>query len=208
MTTLGTVWNIRGMANIELGEFSLEKMDRAVEAVRERLHRAKSALERAGAPYAVIGGHAVAAWITRVNPLLVRYTRDVDIVIRRGDFERVKDAFEAAGFISRHSAGIEKFLDGPQGKARDAVHVLFAGEKVRPDDLHPIPDIEPNEFADGYRFASLEWIMQMKLTLFRDKDRTHVRDLLGAGLVYDTWLAKLPADLAARLKQLIDTPHG
>jgi hypothetical protein len=130
------------MATVELGEFSLERMDRAVKSVRERLRRATSALERAGAPYAVIGGHAVAAWIMRVDPLLARYTRDVDVVIRRGDFERVKAAFEAAGFVSRHSAGIEMFLDGPQGKARDAVHVLFAGEKVRPDDLYPIPDID------------------------------------------------------------------
>ena len=28
---------------------------------------------------------------------------------------------------------IEMFLDGPGAKARDAVHVVFAGEKVRPE---------------------------------------------------------------------------
>ena len=41
---------------------------------------------------------------------------------------------ERAGFVYRHVKGIDMFLDGPGTKARDAVHVLFAGEKVRPDD--------------------------------------------------------------------------
>jgi len=196
------------MANVELGEFSLERMDRAVEIVRERLRRTTAALERAGVPYAVIGGHAVAAWVSRVDPLLVRYTRDVDIVIRRSDFERVKTALEEAGFVSRHSAGLEMFLDGPQGKARDAVHVLFAGEKVRPEDPHPIVDIEPYELGDGFRFVALESVVRMKLTSFRDKDRMHLRDLLEADLIDASWLAKLPSDLASRLKLLIDTPNG
>ncbi len=196
------------MALVELGEFSLERMDRAVEIVRERLRRATAALERAGVHYAVVGGHAIAAWVSRVDPLLVRYTRDVDIAIRRSDFERVKTAFEAAGFVSRHSAGMEMFLEGPQGKARDAVHILFAGEKVRADDLYPITDVEPYELGDGFRFVALESIVRMKLTSYRDKDRTHLRDLLEAGLIDASWLAKLPSDLASRLKLLIDTPDG
>jgi hypothetical protein len=196
------------MAKPELGEFSLERMDRAVETVRDRLLRATAALEHAGLPYAVIGGHAVAAWVSRVDPLLVRYTRDVDIVVRRSDFGRVKVALEGIGFVSRHSAGMEMFLDGPDSKARDAVHVLFAGEKVRPDDLYPTADVEPFETVDGFRFVGLESIVRMKLTSFRDKDRTHLRDLLGAGLIDDSWLPKLPVDLAIRLKQLIDTPNG
>src|SRR5262245_39451006 len=155
------------MADTELDKLSLERMDRAVERVRDRLLRATAALEVVGVPYAVIGGHAVAAWVTRVDPLLARYTRDVDIIVRRNEFARVKAALEAAGFISRHSAGIEMFLDGPETKARDAVHVLFAGEKVRPDDLHPAADVEPFETVDGYRFVGLESIVRMKLTSFR-----------------------------------------
>jgi hypothetical protein len=38
------------MANVELGEFSLERMDRAVEKVRDRLLRATEVLEQAGVP--------------------------------------------------------------------------------------------------------------------------------------------------------------
>ena len=50
--------------------------------------------------------------------------------------------------------------------------------------------------------------MFMKLTSFRDKDRTHLRDLLEVGLIEESWLAILPVDLAARLKELLDTPDG
>ena len=46
-----------------------------------------------------------------------------------------------AGFVHRHAAGIDMLLDGPEAKARDAVHLVFAGEKVRPEYLLPTPDV-------------------------------------------------------------------
>jgi hypothetical protein len=67
------------MSRIEIGEVSWERMIRAVEKVRERLMHAVSALEKAEIPYAVSGGHAVAAWVSRVDEAAVRNTRDVDI---------------------------------------------------------------------------------------------------------------------------------
>ena len=111
---------------IEIGEVSWERMIRAVEKVRERLLRAAGALDRAGIPYAVAGGNAVAAWVARVDEAAVRNTRDVDIVLRRTDLEAAKTALAGAGFVYRHSPSIDMFLDGPKAKARDAVHVLFA----------------------------------------------------------------------------------
>ncbi len=63
----------------------------------------------------------------------MRNTRDVDIVLNRNDLEPAKSALEAAGFVYRHFADVTMFLDGPDAKARDAVHVVFAGEKVRPE---------------------------------------------------------------------------
>src|SRR5881396_2368683 len=104
-----------------LGPFSLDRMVRAVEKVRERLLRATAALEKAGIPYAVAGGNAVAVWVTRVDESAVRNTRDVDILIRRADLAAVKTALEGAGFVYRHSAGVDIFLDGAVAKARDAV---------------------------------------------------------------------------------------
>ena len=42
-----------------LGPFSLDRAVRAVEKVRERLLRSTAALEAAGLPYAVAGGHVL-----------------------------------------------------------------------------------------------------------------------------------------------------
>jgi hypothetical protein len=48
----------------------------------------------------------------------------------------------------------------------------------------------------------------MKLTAWRDKDRTHLRDMIGVGLLDATWPARLPPTLGARLQQLLDNPNG
>jgi hypothetical protein len=190
------------------GSFSLEAMERAVGKVYERLLRATAVLEGAGIAYAVVGGHAVAAWVSRVDESATRNTRDVDILIRRADLQGAKDALEKVGFVYRHSAEVDLFLDGPDAKARDAVHVLFAGEKVRPHEPLPNPDVAESEMADRFRVLALPALVRIKLTAFRDKDRTHLRDLLEVGLIDATWTTRLSPELAARLQTLLDTPEG
>ena len=192
----------------ELGHFSLDRMVRAVEQVRERLLRAARALENAGVPYAVAGGNAVALWVSRVDEAAVRNTRDVDILIRRSDLDAAKAALDAAGFVYRHSKGADLFLEGPEGKARDAVHVVFANEKVRPHEALPNPDVTDAEPAAEFRVLSLDALVRIKLTAYRDKDRTHLRDLIDVGLIDESWCQRLPAELSQRLRQLIETPEG
>ena len=196
------------MADIVLGPVSWERMIRAVEKVRERLERAAAALEQAGVPYAVAGGNAVAAWVSRVDEAAVRNTQDVDILLRRVDLDRAKEALAKAGFVYRHTASTDMFLDGPGAKARDAVHVVFAGEKVRKEYPLPAPDVNESEPAGAFRVLALESLVRMKLTSFRDKDRTHLRDFIEVGLVDVTWRDRLPPDLAVRLQELLDHPEG
>lgn len=195
------------MSSVQLGPVSWERMIRAVEKVRERLLRAAAALESAGIPYSVVGGNAAAAWVSRVDESAVRNTQDVDILLRRSDLEAAKSALELAGFVYRHAASIDMFLDGPDARARDAVHVIFAGERVRPEYLETTPDVTDSEPAAGFQVASLDALLRMKLTSYRDKDRVHVRDLIGVGLVDATWLPRLPSGLAARLASLLDNPE-
>jgi hypothetical protein len=183
-------------------------MIRAVEKVRQRLLRATSALDRANVLYAVIGGNAVAAWVSRIDETAVRNTQDVDLLIRRNDMDLATAALTAAGFIRQETLGVEMFLEGPQAGVRDAVHVMFAGEKVKPDDAAPAPDVVESERAVDYQVLSLEALVRMKLTAFRDKDRTHIRDLLGVGLIDAAWLNRFPAELATRLQLILDTPNG
>jgi len=187
----------------------LDRMVLAVERVRDRLERASSALEAAKIPYAIAGGNAVAAWVATIDAAAVRNTQDVDILLRHSDLDAAATALERAGFIRRRVAGIEMFLDGPDAKARDAVHILIANEKVRPEYAAAAPDVTESEKPAGTKIhiMSLEALVRMKLTSFRDKDRTHLRDMLEVGLINAAWKNRFSADLAARLQQLIDTPE-
>ena len=197
------------MATFHLtGEALWNRMNRAVEKIQERLERTATILEAAGIPYAIIGGNAVRAWVAQMDEAAVRTTRDVDILLRRADFSRAIVAMEAAGFVYRHAASIDMFLDGPGTKDRDAVHVLFAGEKVRPEDVVPTPDVEDAIEINTHRFIRLESLVRMKLTSFRDKDRMHLRDMNDVELIDDTWPARYPPVLAARLQEILDTPNG
>jgi hypothetical protein len=100
------------------------------------------------------------------------------------------------------------FLDGPKAKARDAVHIIFAGEHVRPGEPVAHPDVTDSEPADEYQILSLEALVRTKLTAFRDKDRVHLRDLIDVGLIDANWRLRFPEPLGERLQQLLDTPNG
>src|SRR5207253_1566390 len=163
---LGARYNNR-MSGSMAANISWERMIRAVEKVRERLLRASSALEKAGIPYAVVGGNAVASWVSSVDEAAVRNTQDVDLLLRRSDLDAATAALAPAGFVRRHVAGIDLFLDGPKAKARDAVHLVFAGEKVRPEYILPAPDVSESEQAASHRVLALEPLVRMKLTSFR-----------------------------------------
>ena len=186
----------------------LDRMERAVAKVRERLLRATKALSEAGIPYAVVGGHAVASWVATIDEGAVRNTRDVDILVRREDLPAVTTALEAAGFVKDELLGVDMFRDGADGKPSEAVHLLFSGEKTRSDHLQPAPELETVEDPAEFRVIVLESLVLMKLMSNRDKDRTHLRDLVDQGLVDQNWVAKLPPELGERLLHILDTPGG
>jgi hypothetical protein len=100
------------------------------------------------------------------------------------------------------------FLDGPQAKARDVVHAILAAEKVKPHDVIASPDVSESESTATFRLITLEALVRMKLTSFRDKDRTHLRDLIEVGLVGASWLALLPEPLRHRLQEIFENPEG
>ena len=186
----------------------LDRMERAVAKVRERLLRATAALNAAGIPYAVVGGHAVASWVATVDEGAVRNTRDVDIMVRRADLPAVTAALEKAGFVADELLGVVMFRDGPDGKPSEAVHLLFSGERIRPDHLLPAPELTTVEDPGGYRVVTLESLLILKLMSNRDKDRTHLRDLVALGLIDHSWIAKMPPQLGERLQHILNTPQG
>lgn len=193
---------------VGMGVDVLDRMERAVLKVRERLLQATSALNAARIAYAVVGGNAVASWVATIDAGAVRTTRDVDILVRRADLDAVTSTLEAAGFVRGELLDVIIFRDGPEGKPSEAVHLLFAGEKVRPDHPLPAPEIVTIDDPENYRVIALEPLVEMKLLLNRRKDQVHVLDLIGMGLVNATWLPKLPPVLAERLQALLDSPEG
>src|SRR6266567_1468633 len=180
----------------------------AAEKVKERLRRATKALDDAGVPYAIAGGNAVAEWVGRADEGAVRNTRDVDLLVRRIDLPAVRTALEAAGFVYCQLLDVDMFIDGPQGRPSEAVHILFAGEKVRPDYEHASPDLDESERAAEFQVAKLEALVRMKLIANRRKDQVHLLDLIGVGLIDATWPARFPPPLGERLQQLLDDPNG
>ena len=196
------------MADTAAGPIGWERALMAAEKVKERLRRAVKALDDAGVPYAVAGGNAVAEWVARVDEDAVRNTRDVDLLIRRSDLPAVRAALEAAGFVYYQLLDVDMFIDGPEGRPSGGVHILFAGEKVRPEYEHASPDLDESERAAEFQVTTLPALIRMKLVAWRDKDRTHLRDLIGVGLIDATWPSRLPPPLGERLQQLLDDPNG
>jgi hypothetical protein len=186
----------------------LERMVRAVEKVKERLHRAARALEAGNVPYAIIGGNAVAAFVAKIDEGSIRNTRDVDILIRRQDLELAKRAIDAAGFEHAQVAGVEMFIERPNGKPSEGVHLHFAGEKVKAADPVAAPEMSESEDGVAFRVLSLEALVRMKLVAFRLKDQVHLQDMTRIGLIDTTWPPRFPVVLADRLRQILANPDG
>ena len=141
----------------------------------------------------MVGGNAVAEWVGRIDEDAVRNTRDVDILIRRPDFPAVRACLEAVGFIYHEVLDVDTFIDGPQGKPSGGIRLLYAGEKVRQDDDYNLPEIEESERAVEFQVVNLEALLLMKLTSYRLKDRVHILDMIGVGLIDATQPARFPA---------------
>jgi hypothetical protein len=173
----------------------------AVDQILDIAKQFSRALESAGIPFRVIGGLAVFLHVEERDPEAARLTRDVDVAINRKDLERISRAVAPFGFHYRHIAGVDMFLTG-DGKARSGVHAVFVGEKVRPEYLEPVPGAEPVRSPRGILIAPVADLVRMKLTSFRLKDKVHIQDMDGVGLITPAIEAELPPLFRARLAEV------
>src|SRR5881398_794824 len=114
----------------------------ALDEVTDRLQRIARALSEAGVPYALVGGQAVALWVATKDPAAVRTTKDVDILLRRDDLPKARAAADTADFDYFETMGVGMFLEKTDPNPRRGVHLVWAGEKVRPEYLLPSPAID------------------------------------------------------------------
>jgi hypothetical protein len=189
---------------VRLPEDVWERHAMAVDDVNERMRRITTALETAGVPYALVGGQAVAAWVATSEPGAVRTTKDVDLLIRRCDLPAARAAARTVDMDYCEVVGVGMFLDREHPSPHVAVHLLWAGEKVRPDHPLPAPTIDERQvLGPGKAVVTVAGLVQMKLMANRDQDRVHLRDLIEVGLVGRSLLAGLHPALAARLEPLL-----
>lgn len=188
----------------------LERAEEYMRNLRAKAVRVSHALSAANIPHAIVGGMAVLGHVFRVNPAAIRNTRDLDMLLNRADLDKAATVFKTLGFSYRKVMGIPAFVpprEAVTGKSRfeESVHLIWAGERVRPEDLAAAPTLEERPTIlspDGYACLDVTRLLRMKLTSFRLKDQVHIQDMLKFGLITPPVRKALPPELLARLKQV------
>ncbi len=106
----------------------------------------------------------------------------------RADLGRITEAVRSLGLEYRHAAGVDMLVDANAPKARSGVRLLFVREKVRPNDLEPVPG--------------------MKLISFRQRDKAHIIDMDSVGLITPEIEAGLSEPLRDRLQSVRAEERG
>jgi hypothetical protein len=181
---------------------TLTAYDTFVDQLFEVMKRFTGALAQAGIEYRVIGGMAVMLHVRDRNPMAARLTNDVDAAVQRTDLPAIIRAVEPFGFTYRHVAGVDMLVDSAKPTARSAIHLVFVGEKVRKEYPEPVPFSPPAKTVEGALIATVADLVRMKLTSFRLKDRVHLQDMDGVGLISPEIEAGLPEILRLRLAEV------
>ena len=172
----------------------------------ERLFDLAEVVERifasAGLEYRIVGGLATYLYVEQVAPDSGRLTKDIDIAVRREDLEKIAQAAAPFGLEHRDVAGVDMLVPASEPSARRAVHLEFAGEKVRREYVEAVPDLGGYVSLRGIRLIPLGDLVRMKLTSFRAKDEAHLKDLDEAGLITAQIESGLSTALIDRLKRV------
>jgi hypothetical protein len=172
------------------------------------LHKIGGALAEAGIPHELVGGLAVLVHVEEADPAHAMLTRDIDLMVHRADLDRIKEAAGKHGFRFRHSAGLDMLLYGETNSARSAVHLIFSGEKVRPNQPSPNPPIAPEKRRIQGRevmVIPISDLVRMKLSSFRLKDQVHIQVMDAAGLITPMVEEELGEELRSRLQHVRET---
>lgn len=176
--------------------------EKRVERLFDLAARIEEAFAAAGLEYRVIGGLATYLYVEESEPDAGRLTKDIDIAVRREDLQRIARAVEPFGLIHRHVASIDMLVQTGDSSARRAVHLVFTGEKVRPEYVEAAPELGQERKIRGVRVIPLRGLVRMKLTSFRLRDQVHLKDLEEAGLITPEVEAGLSPVLRERLTQV------
>ena len=167
------------------------------------LERLLKVLQDADVNFEVVGGVAINAHILPLHRSRSFVTRDIDVLVRRNDLDRVAKAAEPLGYRARKMMGGYALIR-PEQDLAEAVHLLFVGEKSKSNQPFPHPELRPEEkhlFGLSVPVAPLADLLHMKLNSLRPKDLIHLETLDDAGLITPALERGLPQALQERLKE-------
>ena len=145
-----------------------------------------------GLEYRIAGGLAAYLYVEEREPDAGRLTKDIDIVVRCADLEKIAKAAAAFGLQHRQVAGVDMLVRPDQPSGRRAIR-LYPERTL---------DLGPCQRIKGLRLIPLADLIRMKLTSFRIKDQMHLKDLDEAGLIAPDAEAGLSPILAERLARV------
>lgn len=189
---------------VEAAQFSSANFlfDRAMYSLTDDLTRITSVLTEARIDFQLVGGVAILAHILDRDRSRSFVTRDIDLLVRRDDLDRLVAAAEAAGYQARKI--VDGFMLLRQGQSpAEAVHIIFAGERSKSTQPATHPEVRPvwmRFFETSLPVAQLADLVQMKLNSFRAKDLLHLETLDEAGLITEAVETALPDVLRDRLR--------
>ncbi len=185
-----------------MGAFVNTFFEERVEKLFDLAGLVEKIFSSAGLEYRIVGGLAAYLYVEEREPDAGRLTKDIDIAVRRQDLEKITKAAEPFGLQYRHVGGVDMLVRAGTPSARRAVHLVFSGEKVRPDYPEATPELGPSRMVKGLRLIPLPDLLRMKLTSFRARDEAHLKDLDEAGLITPAMETALPPVLADRLRKV------
>jgi hypothetical protein len=144
--------------------------------------------------YRIVGGLATYLYVVENESDAGRLTRDID------DLVKIVAAARNFGFEYRHFSGVDMLVRSDEPSVRRAVHLVFAGEKFRSDYLEPVPKLGPHQTVHGLKLIPLADLVRIKLTSFRIKDQTDIKDLDEAGFITLDIEDELSTPLRERLR--------
>ena len=100
------------------------------------------------------------------------------------------------------------FLEQTDPMPSRGVHVLFAGERIRPHDPVTAPPIKVGIIRSGVPALDLRELLILKLIAFRRIDQVHIADMIRVGLIDDAVAETIPTELRPRLEEIRVDPDG
>ena len=168
----------------------------------ERIGEFHALMQAGGVPYRIVGGVAAYLHVAEQDPVKARTTPDLDVAIYRENLPEIISVAARAGMVYCRVNGTDMLVDAEQPKRRSSVHLLFVNEKVRSEHVEAVPSSAPEFSSEAFFIAPVRDLVRMKLTSFRLKDKVHIQNLDGAGLITPQIESELPEVLRQRLAEV------